>query len=631
MCGIAGFVDFSGARATDHDALTLAALATSEQALAHRGPDGWGRTLLAGESIHDTSVGGTRTWTRAVTTPSATVGLVHRRLAIIDLSEGGHQPMATQDRSSWITYNGELYNYRELRHGLVTTGTAVRTASDTEVLLALLAQRDLSALPMLRGMFAFAWWDERAQRLTLARDRFGIKPLVFCETAPGRWWFASEPGALAANGEFTLRPQVSRGADVLSRGCVADDESFWQDLEVVAPGEVVTIDATGVSRRPYWSLASMLLPPRGNVSVADAAATLRDSLAASVQSHLVSDVPVGLFLSGGLDSTALLATVRNIGAGPIRTFTVTMGDQTLDEADAARNASRQFGSEHTELRIGDLDLDQTLDEFFAAMAEPTVDGLNTFIVARAARQAGVRVVMSGVGGDELLGGYPSFVDVPRAAAGLKAVGPLGRAGISALAGVVGGRRSDKIRAMASARRDVASMWWQYRAVSPAPGSDEIPASRRPDPSVVTTPFAMVRYLEMREYLQRQLLRDADAFTMRCALELRTPLVDHVLVESMAATGEWPRGSALSYKAALFAALPELTRSGAATEKKQGFVLPMSHWMRESLSARVPSRWRDLRGRLEAYGHGALIDRFLTGQVHWSRLWAPYVLARVTHH
>lgn len=630
MCGIAGFVDFSGARSIRHDTATLATLAAVEQALAHRGTDGWGRTLLAGESIHDIAIGGERIWPRVSPHRRATVGLVHRRLAIIDLSEGGHQPMATADRSSWITYNGELYNYRELRHGLVTTGTAVRTGSDTEVLLALLSQRDTTALPMLRGMFAFAWWDERSERLTLARDRFGIKPLAFCQTEPGRWWFGSEPAAIAASGEFSLRPDLARCDDVLSRGCVADDESFWQGLDVVAPGEVVTIDADGVTRQSYWSLADIVLTPRPATTVSEAAVAVREALASSVHSHLVSDVPVGLFLSGGLDSTALLATVRNIGAGPIRTFTVTMGDQALDEADAARSASRQFGSEHTELRVGDIDLDQTFDEFFAAMSEPTIDGLNTFIVARAARQAGVRVVMSGVGGDELLGGYPSFVDVPRAAAGLKAVGPIGRAGISALAGLVGGRRSDKIRAMAAANRDIASLWWQYRAVSPVSAAVAFPEDRRPPGSAAATPFAMVRYLEMREYLQRQLLRDADAFTMRCALELRTPLVDHAVVESIAALGEWPRGGARSFKAALFAALPELTRSGAAAEKKQGFVLPMSQWMRESLTARVPSRWRDLRGRLEAHGHGALIDRFLAGRLHWSRLWAPYVIARVTH-
>lgn len=625
MCGIAGFVDFSGRP----DMGWSAALERMDQALAHRGPDGWGRTLFSGDAIDDVSAGGTRTLPRRPTASRRpAIGLVHRRLAIIDLSDGGHQPMATGDRVSWIVYNGELYNYRALRDGLVSTGTGIRTASDTEVLLALLATRDLQALPMLRGMFAFAWWDERAERLVLARDRFGIKPLVFAESQPGRWCFASEPAALAAAGEIALRSEPSRRESVLARGSVADDESFWQGVQVVAPGEAVIIDASGITRHSYWSLADVLLTPRPPSTVAQTARVLRDALAASVEAHLVSDVPVGLFLSGGLDSTALLATVRNIGAGPIRTFTVTMGDQAIDEADSAREAARQFGGDHTELRVGDLDLDQTLDEFFAAMAEPSVDGLNTFIVARAARQAGVRVVMSGVGGDEVLGGYPSFLRVPRLSALLRGVTPLGRAGLGRAASLFDGRRADKIRAMAGGAPDIASVWWHFRAVMPTGERGALPDGRLPALAREASPFALIRYLEVREFLQRQLLRDADAFTMCCALELRTPLVDHVLLEAIAAAGAWPRGQARSFKAAVFAALPEVTRAGAPRERKQGFVLPMSRWMRDALSARVPSRWRDLRPRLEAGGQHALIDRFLAGRVHWSRLWVHYVLARM---
>ncbi len=625
MCGLGGFADFSGRP----DAGWAAALERMDHALAHRGPDGWGRTLLAGDDITDVSAAGTRTWSRpAAQSPRPAIGLVHRRLAIIDLSEGGHQPMSTGDAGSWIVYNGELYNYRELRDGLVSTGTGIRTASDTEVLLALLAARDLQALPMLRGMFAFAWWDERAERLILARDRFGIKPIVFAESQPGRWCFASEPAALAAAGELTLRSEPTQRDIVLARGSVADDASFWQGVQVVAPGEAVVIDARGVTRHSYWSLAEVLLTPRPASTVAQVAGVFREALAASVKAHLVSDVPVGLFLSGGLDSAALLATVRDIGAGPIRTFTVTMGDDALDEADGARQAARQFGGDHTELRVGDLDLDQTLDAFFAAMAEPTVDGLNTFIVARAARQAGVRVVMSGVGGDEVLGGYPSFHRVPLLSGWLRAITPLGRAGLGGAASLLAGSAADKIRAVADGPPDVANVWWQYRAVTPVRAGGAMPGERLPSLASGATPFALIRYLEVREFLQRQLLRDADAFTMCCALELRTPLVDHVLLEAVAAVGEWPRGQARSFKAALFAALPELTRPGAAGERKQGFVLPMSRWMREALSARVPARWRDLRPRLEAGGHQALIDRFLAGRLHWSRLWAPYVIARM---
>ncbi len=625
MCGIAGFVDFSGRP----DAGSAIALQHMDHALAHRGPDGWGRTLLSGGAIEDTSARGTRSWTRLpAPTPRAVVGLAHRRLDIIDLTEGGHQPMATPDRASWIVYNGELYNYRALRDQLVSTGTTIRTASDTEVLLALVAARDLGALPMLRGMFAFAWWDEHAGRLVLVRDRFGIKPLVFAESHPGRWCFASEPSALAAAGEITLRSEPARRESVLARGSVAETESFWQGVQQVAPGEAVIIDAHGLTRHSYWSLADVLLTPRPSTSVAHVAGIFRDALAASVQAHLVSDVPVGLFLSGGLDSAAILATVRNIGAGPIRTFTVTMGDHALDEADGARSAARQFGGDHTELRVGDLDLDQTLDEFFQAMVEPSVDGLNTFIVARAARQAGVRVAMSGVGGDEVLGGYPSFVRVPQLSSVLRGVSPIGRAGLGGAATLFGGRRADKIRAIAGGAPDIASVWWHYRAVTPSAGHVGDGPAGLPALARDASPFALIRYLEVREFLQRQLLRDADAFTMCSALELRTPLVDHQLIEAVAAAGEWPRGQAPSFKAAVFAALPDLTRTGAALERKQGFVLPMSRWMRDALSARVPSRWRDLRPRLEASGHQALIERFLAGRVHWSRLWTPYVLARM---
>jgi len=255
MCGIAGFVDFSG----HLDPGGPAALGRMDQALARRGPDGWGRTLLSGATIEDLSPRGTRTLTRlAAATTRPSVGLVHRRLSIIDLSEGGHQPMATADHSSWMVYNGELYNYRALRDGLVSTGTGIRTASDTEVLLALLATRDLQALPRLRGMFAFAWWDERAERLVLARDRFGIKPLVFAESRPGRWSFASDPGALAAAGDVALRSEPSARASVLARGSVDVDASFWQGVDVAGD----TLSCVIIDRLPFASPGDPLVKAR---------------------------------------------------------------------------------------------------------------------------------------------------------------------------------------------------------------------------------------------------------------------------------------------------------------------------------------------------------------------------------
>ena len=624
MCGIAGFVDFSGRDMEGADQ----ALARMAESLAHRGPDGWGRAVLRGAIAHDVRARERRTFDRPAGETRPLVGLAHRRLAIIDLSDGGHQPMRSVDGRSWIVYNGELYNYRELAAELRDAGASLHTASDTEVLLASLEANDLGALSRLRGMFAFAWWDERRSRLVLARDRFGIKPLVFAETAPGQYWFASEPAALAAGGAVTLRPEPSAARRVLARGALPADASFWSGVQMVAPGETVVIDARGVTRMSYWSLAATLLQPPRRATVTAVAATLRHALESSVRAHLVSDVPVGIFLSGGLDSTALLATAQHIGAGPIRTFTVTMGEAQLDEADAARQAARQFGGDHTELRVGDLDLDATLDAFFAAMADPSVDGLNTFIVSRAAAQAGVRVVLSGVGGDEWLGGYPSFTRVPQLSAVLRRISPVGRASLSGAASLFG-RRADKLRALAGASPDLASVWWQFRAVTPGAPGDTARPPALPAEWARASAFAKVRYLEAREFLEGQLLRDADAFTMASALELRTPFVDHELCAAVTAAGEWPRGDARSFKAALFAALPDLTRAGGAAAPKQGFVLPMAQWMREALSAHAPVRWRDLRPRLEAAGQQALIERFLAGRAHWSRLWTPYVLARMT--
>jgi len=234
----------------------------------------------------------------------------------------------------------------------------------------------------------------------------------------------------------------------------------------------------------------------------------------------------------------------------------------------------------------------------------------------------------GTGGEEALGGYPSFVGGPRLPALRRGVSPLGRSGLGAAASFIGGRHTDKLRALTGGAPDIASVWWHFRAV--APGGDPVgmPPGRLPALARDASPFALIRYLEVREFLQRQLLRDSDAFTMCAALELRTPLVDHTLLEAVAAVGEWPRGRARSMKAAVFAELPELTRQGAVGERKQGFVLPMGRWMREALVTRTPLRWRDLRPRLEANGHVELIDRFLAGRVHWSRLWAPYVIARM---
>jgi asparagine synthase (glutamine-hydrolysing) len=608
MCGIAGIVDWGGrSRAEMADRLDR-----MDQAVARRGPDGHGQDVVAG-------AGG------------AVAYLAHRRLAILDRSEAGRQPMASADRRHWVTYNGEVYNFRELQPRVEGQGVTLRSSSDSEVLVELLAAEGDAAVSRLRGMFAFAWWDAGQATLSLVRDRFGIKPLFYLRPSPDLLVFASSPQAIAASGLCALRPGAGQRAAFLSRGSMAADESFWDGLSVVAPGSLVTADRSGCRRRTYWSLDGVWRRPRAERPVGDVAPRIRAALEDSVRAHLVSDVPVAVFLSGGVDSAALAAAARAQVQGRLQSITVTMPGSPLDESDAARAAALALDTAHTEVALEDLDRDQVLEEFLASLAQPTVDGFNTFLVARAARMAGVQVALSGVGGDELFGGYPSFVEVPKLHDLLRRGGPLARLGAPMLERWAG-RRGAKFAAIAQeAPGSLDATWWAYRAVWPREDVSSFTGESAPHVPSHAGPaeaFDVIRDLEWRHFLERQLLPDADAVTMCRALELRTPFVDHVLVEEVAASGRWPRGDRHSWKAALFDAWPDWTPAATRDRRKRGFVLPMEAWLREALTQSHPPIWRDVADRLRAPRHADAVRRFLDGRLHWSRLWALYVLERV---
>ena len=627
MCGIAGFVDFDGRPAGD----LWPALERMHRALDHRGPDGWGRVLLEGAATREVSPRGEVVRDRAKP-GGPTVGFVHSRLAIIDLSLGGHQPMVAAGGATWVTFNGEIYNYQALRQALVQRGLHPRTTSDTEALVELLDRDGAEALAGLRGMFAFAAWDERSRRLLLARDRFGIKPLVYAQPSAGVVLFASEPRALAACGLIALDLEPGGVADFLARGAVDVSLSGWAGVQAVAPGECLSIDAAGVTRQTYWSLDRALLDQSPDAPVEAVAHAAHRAIVSSVEAHLVSDVQVAIFLSSGIDSTAILAAAREVTAGALHTFTVSMPGSRLDEAASAKGIARRFASEHVEVSIEDVDMDTALDEFFRAMQRPSVDGFNTFLVARAARQAGVRVALSGVGGDELFGGYESFVGVPRLARTLAALGPLARWPAPLLKRGISPRVIKLGAILESAPRTVAEVWWEYRRLF---ADDDVAtlAGRHPSTMPVArggdaaAAFDLIRYLEFRHFLEPQLLADADAFTMCHALELRTPLVDHVVADEVVRAGRWRRSSGASFKQTLFAAMPALTMPGGVSRPKQGFVLPYDAWFREALSAPSPTRWRDLASRLRKPRYQPFVERFLDRRLHWSRLWAIYVLDR----
>lgn len=609
MCGIAGLVDWGG---RDPHTMT-AALARMDAAVAMRGPDGEGREIVRGAD-------------------GAVAYLAHRRLAILDRSTAGRQPMVSANGRHWITYNGEIYNFRDLQPRVADRGVTLRSHSDTEVLLELLAHEGVDAVPQVRGMFAFAWFDVERGSLTLGRDRFGIKPLVFVRPQPDLLLFASTPQALAASGLWALRPSSRQRAAFLSSGSVPAGESFWEGVAVVAPGTCVTARRNDDVVRTYWSLDQVWRRPRPERPVAEVAPRIRAAIEDSVGAHLVSDVPVAVFLSGGLDSSVIAAAARARTSGALQSLTVTMAGSRLDESAASRAAAERFGLTHTEVALDDLDRDRVLDEFLASLAEPSVDGFNTFLVARAARMAGVQVALSGIGGDELLGGYPSFSEVPRLFASLQRWGGAARVAGPVLARWPSSRMTKLGAIAAEAPATLEETWWAYRGlwsrrdVARLTGTAALPVAN--STAAAADPFDIIRDLEWRHFLQRQLLPDADAVTMCRALELRTPLVDHRVVEEVAAAGRWPRGARSSWKAALCDAWPEWTTPAARQRPKQGFVLPVDAWLRTALSSPSPTVWRDVASRLQQPRYAGDVAAFLAGRLHWSRLWAVYVLERM---
>ncbi len=608
MCGIAGIVDWGG-RPRDE---MVGRLDRMDQSVARRGSDGHGLDVIAG-------AGG------------AVAYFAHRRLAILDRSEAGRQPMSSTDQRHWVTYNGEVYNFLELQPRVEDLGVTLRSSSDSEVLVELLGAEGDAAVSRLRGMFAFAWWNAEQATLSLVRDRFGIKPLVFVRPSPDLLLFASTPQALAASGLCDLRPAAGQRAAFLSRGSIATDASFWQHVSVVAPGTIMTAERGGDRQRTYWSIHGVWRRPRHEQRVDDVAPAIRAAIDDSVRAHLVSDVPVAVFLSGGVDSAALAAVARAHTSGPLQSLTVTMPGSSLDESVSARAAADALGTSHTEVALADLDRDQLLEEFLASLAQPTVDGFNTFLVARAARMAGVHVALSGVGGDELFGGYPSFVEVPRLHDALRYGGAVARLAAPMLEQWASARGAKLASIARESPASLDATWWAYRGVWSRDDVSRLTGETAPPAPVSGTSaddFDVIRDLEWRHFLERQLLPDADAVTMCRALELRTPLVDHVLVEAVAAAGRWPRGGRHSWKAALFDAWPDWTSASTRDRSKHGFVLPMDTWLRDALTQPNPTVWRDVGLRLRAPQHAGDVQRFLDGRLHWSKLWALYVLDRV---
>jgi asparagine synthase (glutamine-hydrolysing) len=583
MCGLNGILSY-GPQAP---AISTDELLRSREQMRARGPDDAGMWV----------------------SEDRRVALAHRRLAIIDLSPDGAQPMATPDGRYRIVFNGEIYNYRELQTLLRSRGVALRSQSDTEVLLHLYALEGPEMCRRLRGMYAFALWDAQQQSLFLARDPFGIKPLYLHDD--GRTLrFASQVQALMAGGAIAPAhcPDAEYGYWIW--GHVPEPWTLHPGIRSLPAGHWLRIGHGGASEDGV-SLRVQDILAGTTTTAAEPATPLPQALLDTVRHHLIADVPVGVFLSAGIDSASLVALAAQVVAesgGQLRTLTLGFEEYRgtpSDETPLAEQVARQYGTQHETVWIGRKDFEHAFSEFIQAMDLPTIDGLNTWLVARAAAQRGIKVALSGLGGDELFGGYPSFRQLPqmrRLARPFARIPGLGKAARQLSAPLLRRLTSEKYAGLleygatwqgAYLLRRAVRMPWEVPG-PPRPAVLGLEANPQLDHLAATThPALAVSLLESTRYMRHQLLRDADWAGMAHSLEIRVPLVDVVLaahVARQAATGSpWTKQDLAA------AAQPPLP-DALIHRPKTGFTVPVRDWMQVGVRTPTP---RGLRGWQEA--------------------------------
>ncbi len=614
MCGIGGV--FGWSEAEGFDATRTAADLSA--ALAHRGPDGEG-TLIDGRTL-----------------------LVHRRLAIIDPTPAGRQPMTTPDGRFSIVFNGEIYNYRELRADLARAGVPFLTSSDTEVLLALVVRDGMAALSRARGMFALAIWDARERSLALARDRFGIKPL-YVATRPRGIAFASEIGALRRASLVDRDVSAAGILAFLAWSSTPAPLTWLRNVESLLPGTWKRWHEDGRVERATFADYIGAYGNEHPVDETELREQVREAIRDSVAAHLVADVPVGIFLSGGIDSAAIVATARSLTSGPLHTYTVAGDEPSMSELDEARVVATSCETTHHELMIGAASIERALPAIIRRLDAPSADAINSYFVSQAVARTGVKAVLSGVGGDELFGGYPSFRRIPSALKASKWFSSALPATALAASAVPDWRARkwqhfagapDAVSAYRALRGNFMPEEWPaligpafeggaWRAAADALGDAEARMFRS---TAHETPLATVARLETGAYLQGQLLRDIDAVSMAHALEVRVPFVDHRLLASVwPAAGQHP--ALLDGKRLLYESLARPLPPGIAGRPKRGFTLPFDTWMRGGLrdTARQGLQSAVSRGWVNARAAADVWSEWERGRAHWSRVWGLSVL------
>ena len=600
MCGICGKLNFDRTATVDPGLLGMM-LAT----IRHRGPDDEGRYL------------------------SGQVALGFRRLSIIDLSSG-HQPLSNEDGSIWVVFNGEIYNYRELRKRLVDKGHVFKTQTDTEVLVHLYEEHGENLVQELRGMFAFALWDDRNKRLLLARDRVGIKPLYYCLT-DNFLLFSSEIKALLAD------PEVRRDIDpdvidrFLSFYYVPGGDTLLKSVSKLLPGHSMTLQDGKAKIRQYWDLHFPDPPDRRDFKRAEE--ELMSLLDETVRLHMISDVPVGFLISGGVDSSALLSLAVGKTDQPISSYTVGFSEPGMtDERPYARLAARAFGTEHHEMTISSSDFAAFLPQYIWYMEEPVCEppAVALYYVSKFARQF-VKVLISGEGGDEAFAGYSNYRNYAWFERLKTLLGPLDGAlstGLSCLSQLTQSERIGKYATLAAtpfesfyySRTSSPYQWFNRESAALYSKEFALSVSKQRSLSVVAKYLqngakrdllSRMLYVDTKTWLPDDLLIKADKMTMANSLELRVPLLDHKVLEFAASLPSHFKVHRFTTKYLLKKAFGSRIPAEILHRKKTGFPVPYARWLRTELKEWVHDILFDRRTLERGYFERSQIERLVS--------------------
>lgn len=619
MCGING-IAFSSQSGRRIDAGVLARM---RDVITHRGPDDEG-IFIAGQ-----------------------VGLGHRRLSIVDV-KSGHQPMANEDQSLHITYNGEIYNHADYRGELEARGHVYQSHCDTETILHLYEEHGAGCVEHLRGMFAFAIWDEHRRQLFIARDRLGVKPLYYAHTADGSLYFASEIKALLAAG--AVKPQINYAAlpDYLANHATSGEETLFQGIKRLLPGHTLLWRDGKIEIKRYWDVSFAKVEDRAR-SDQDYIAEWTEMFRTSVRLRLMADVPLGMFLSGGIDSSAIAAVMSGMVSEPIKTFSVAFKEREANELEYARLVANAFKTNHHEITVSPEDFFRVLPRMVWHEDEPLAhpSSVALYFVSQLAAQH-VKVVLTGEGSDELLAGYERYrKTIYNLAVGARYHGLMPDAIKRLVRNQIGGLRAGSrvrqklTRTFLSLQPDIESIYFDNFAVFPRAMQRDLLSQNTRERSGAIDPYAGVRhvleetdakslldrllYADIKTYLH-ELLMKQDQMSMAASIESRVPFLDHKLVEFTSSLPERLKLRGWTTKYVLRQSMKGLLPEAILARPKMGFPVPVGKWFRGAYSSVIDeyvlSDRAQSRGIFEPEFVNALVRRHqFGGEDHAERLWA----------